>query len=329
MARQLSPWLAAIPQPWRKLAQFFLVLLGVPLIAFIFGIVFSPVILLTWAVMRYGEMDHVDPASCAERYVGDGFAGNPDFYGLGIRAGTYAQWTACLMANAFLPTERRSMAGAYAAFTAALLVAVYLLVFQVECTFTAELIVVLDVLWGGSFLVLLPYFVSEPLSQQLRREANRGLALFGAAFTMFAIPVTTWFWIRLAALGEIDFVPSPMGTSFALLSHVQSSSLQTAAQFMAFICIWFVSSPFFGFISGPLSYIPKTKWIRTAVVLLSPIAVFTLLFTILFRVILFCIDSVGPVVARTIRSQARYEGWLKSKREQKELKDVILNTYLD
>jgi hypothetical protein len=129
----------------------------------IVSLVCSPIIILTWATLRYGERKHFNKALCASRSYSPslGFVGSPDFYGLGIRVGIYLQWFASLAANAFLPGDRRSMVSAYAGFAIALLVAVLFLIFQHDCTYTAEMIILLNILWGGSLLVLTPYISKE------------------------------------------------------------------------------------------------------------------------------------------------------------------------
>ena len=86
----------------------------------------------------------------------------------------YLQWLASLVANAFLPGERRSMAGAYAGFALALLVAVLLLIFQDGCVYTAEMIILLNILWGGTYLVLLPHITRTSNDEQEDQEEKKG-----------------------------------------------------------------------------------------------------------------------------------------------------------
>lgn len=107
----LAPWVARIPHPYQLLVRIFvlrpLTIFGaiILILAFIliFAIIFSPVIVVTWAIIEYGVRRHSSPEQCSDRYTDRGFVGNPDFYGLGIRIGIYLQWLGSLMANAFLP----------------------------------------------------------------------------------------------------------------------------------------------------------------------------------------------------------------------------------
>jgi hypothetical protein len=62
---------------------------------------------------RSNTFIHSGEELCKERSTEDGFEGDPDFYGLGIRVGLYIQWFASIVANVFLPEERRFMAAAY------------------------------------------------------------------------------------------------------------------------------------------------------------------------------------------------------------------------
>jgi hypothetical protein len=90
---------------------------------------------------------------CASRINGRGFTRNPDFYGLGIRIGVYLQWITSLTANILLPRERGYVAATYVLFSMSALVALPLLVFGEASAFTAEIIVILNILWGGTWLV--------------------------------------------------------------------------------------------------------------------------------------------------------------------------------
>ncbi len=167
----------------------------------------SPIIILIWALIHYGEEGHDVVVQCSDRMQDRGFVGNSDFYGLGIRLGIYMQWAGSLIANAALPGERRSMAGAYAAFSVALLVALLMLIFQRECAFTAEIIIIINILYGGAFMVLLPYLTAS--GRKWSWNDLRGLET--AALWIFAPlwPISTWFWLRLATVGEVDFAPTP------------------------------------------------------------------------------------------------------------------------
>lgn len=218
------------------------------------AVLLSPIVILIWALIRYGEEGHDVVLQCSDRGQEQGFVGNSEFYGLGIRLGIYLQWAGSLIANVALPGERRSMAGAYAAFSIALLVALLLLIFRRECAFTAEIIILIDILYGGALLVLMPFLAESD------REWNwsdlKGLDTASLWLFLPLLPISTWFWVRLATVGEVDFASTPGGTSFFLFAHVTPPDLGSASRFMSFLCLWFISTPLFG---GILSCLQKMK----------------------------------------------------------------------
>ena len=99
---------------------------------------FSPIALLTWALITYAQGTAKDSNACKEplvdgdRNLNQGFTCNSDFHGLGIRLGIYLQWLSSLIADPLLQTERVGLAGAYLTFSLALAVDVLLLAFQRE-----------------------------------------------------------------------------------------------------------------------------------------------------------------------------------------------------
>lgn len=199
---------------------------------------FTPVALLVWALVTYGQGNARDPGSCngslsdEDRRLSIGFTGNSDFYGLGIRIGIYLQWLASLIANPFLKNERATMAGGYLTFSLAFAIAMLLLTFQRECAFTAEVIVVLTIFWGGTILVMVP-FVRLLVDIE---TTGLGLALIPLMLSM--LPVSAWFWFRLAFFGEIDFLASPgKGTYSFFLAKVPPNHLQALSIFIAILSL--------------------------------------------------------------------------------------------
>lgn len=206
---------------------------------------FGPIALLTWALITYAQERAKDPSACMQPLVNEdrkltvGFIGNSDFYGLGIRLGIYLQWLASLIANPLLRGERASLAGAYLIFSLALAVAVLLLAFRRECAFTAEIIVILNIFWGGTLLVMVPFV------QLLADIRTTGLALALIPLVLSMLPVSTWFWLRLALYGEVDFVQTNGGTSFFLLARVTPNHLQGVSFLMAAVCLILCVIPVF------------------------------------------------------------------------------------
>jgi hypothetical protein len=104
---------------------------------------------LLWALITFAQNVNPDAADCAARETENGFIGNPEFYGFGIRLGIYFQWWASLIANLYLPNEWASLFATFLAFSIALIVVILMLIFQHACTFTGEIIAVLFIFWGG------------------------------------------------------------------------------------------------------------------------------------------------------------------------------------
>ncbi len=200
---------------------------------------FTPVGLLTWALVTQAQGTAQHSNICNDRYLTRGFTGNSDVYGLGIRLGIYLQWLASLIANPLLKSERASMAASYLTFSVALAIAVLLLAFQHDCAFTSEIVIVLTIFWGGILLVMVPFV------QLLADIRTTGLGLALIPLILSMLPVSAWFWLRLALYGEVDFVTTPGGTSFFLLARVTSERLQPVSWFMAALCLILCVIPVF------------------------------------------------------------------------------------
>ena len=82
-----------------------------------------------------------------------GFAGNSDFYGLGIRLGVYLQWLTSLLANHFLAEAISDALDTNAIFVLALFVALILATAQMNVR-AAEVVVLLQLCFGFLFSIL-------------------------------------------------------------------------------------------------------------------------------------------------------------------------------
>src|ERR1700760_2582362 len=194
------------------------VIIGVLLGGILLAIVAGPVI---WALIRYGQ-EPPDVSLCIDRNLPYGFIGNSDFYGLGIRLGVYIQWGTQIIANVLMPGERRSAAAAGLTFLIALLLAMLLAIFQHQCTYTIEIFIIQLIFWAGALITVLPFVITF---QVFGRDQYKGLSYaFQLLYTIMLV-TTLWFWIRLAAVGEKDFVPTPGGTAFFLFAKVTGSAI--------------------------------------------------------------------------------------------------------
>ena len=206
--------------------------------------------LFVWALVHFAENNHQVNSGCSERVSGIGFVGNADFYGLGIRLGVYLQWIAQFLANCFLSAEWKSILGASIVFALALTIAVLLLTFEHECTFTAEIIVILFIFWGG---LIVSYYGSPIVDNMGKSIPDRrfvGTNMATAPPLLLMQIFSLWFWIRLATAGEIDYAPTPGGTFYFLLDRVSAPS-KPPARFMVFLCAYLVYGSF-GWLLGSL-----------------------------------------------------------------------------
>lgn len=207
--------------------------------------------IVLWTLVAFAQDNPSGGGDCLFREAGNGFSGNSDFYGFGIRLGIYFQWWASLIANVFKLEDRGSMYAGYLVFSIALIVALLMLTFQHACTFTAEIIVILFIHWGG-FIGLL--YSSDAASTRYDRFSRLGI---GKSYTMAAplwigTAFSTWFWLRLATAGEVDFQPTPGGTSYFVFSRV-STDTKAASRFIVFLCFifgWILVSCLLGYMAG-------------------------------------------------------------------------------
>lgn len=267
-------------------------------ISFAIGIILQPLLAavpiypLLGALVKFGQ-DHAKlfPASCNSRVTGRGFVGNSDFYGLGIRIGIYLQWISSVMSNLLLPATGRALVGSQMSLTIALFVALLLLIFERDCTFTAEMIVILYLMVAGMFISMLGYKTSA------KQTTGGGRSIHGlewvawpAGFT--ALSLSAWFWVRLASTDESDFTQTPGGTSIFLFTRVNGHSLSDASAFIAAFSIWALAAPLI-----------QITLRRAAVYSSSPRGAFNvLLFThenlgklIVFKLICFLDDLLGMI----------------------------------
>ena len=92
-----------------------------------------------------------------------GFEGNSDLYGLGIRTGIYIQWISSLCANNLLPEDRKELQKVYLIFSLAICIATMVSSFGTACIFGIEIELLYLMYWGGYVCV----FASSPCSVRL------------------------------------------------------------------------------------------------------------------------------------------------------------------
>ncbi|KAI1213362.1 uncharacterized protein F4807DRAFT_261644 [Annulohypoxylon truncatum] len=82
-----------------------------------------------------------------------GFEGNSDLYGLGVRFGIYIQWIASILSNNFLSESRKEFQKFYLIFSLAICTATFVSSFDEACIFGIEIEILYWFYWGGSLCV--------------------------------------------------------------------------------------------------------------------------------------------------------------------------------
>ncbi|KAL8858529.1 MAG: hypothetical protein Q9178_005027, partial [Gyalolechia marmorata] len=85
----------------------------------------------------------------SQNLCGQGFMGNTDLYGLGIRTGLYFQWISALLANNLLPDTRQELQKIYLVFSLAICLATIIASFAKTCTFSIEIEIMYWMYLGG------------------------------------------------------------------------------------------------------------------------------------------------------------------------------------
>lgn len=203
--------------------------------------------LLTWALVRYGERSSGEVGTlCNSRsQQSSGFGGDSDFYGLGIRLGLYLQWASSFITNWFTPTEREPVVVTYIIFNLSITMAVLARVFGQQCTFVAEMFVVLTMFWGGLNVILLVPLLRgistdryHEISPKDRENAlqilktSQSLKWASNLSNCFMSPITIWFWARLVVVGQQDFATTPGQTSLFFFARIQGQGVRALSIFM-------------------------------------------------------------------------------------------------
>lgn len=125
------------------------------------------------------------------------------------------------------------------------------------------------------------------------------------------ILISAWFWIRLAAVGEVDFNPTPAGTSFFLLSHVTPKGLRPASIFMSFVCIWLVSTPFLGVLYHFIPKVRRLERIAMLLLFLTPNASAMIFYALMAYAFSYTFGYVGARVAKWLHKYDAFMRWVK------------------
>ena len=143
------------------------------------------------------------------------FPGNPDIYGLGIRAGIYLQWIASFLSSKFLDEDEVEIRDANTMFLLAIFIATAVLsTTNQEQTHAVEGLILLYIFFGGAFAVLFPVLSTKAKQLQLRSSVAGTLMRFGLLVGMATYSV--WFWFY----GVKGFQREECGTLIFLFGKV-------------------------------------------------------------------------------------------------------------
>ncbi|KAL6718545.1 hypothetical protein ACLMJK_004637 [Lecanora helva] len=206
---------------------------------------------IAWALIHYGQRSQSAVNDLCQSRFGDpdGFEGDPDFYGLGIRLGIYLQWLASLITTEYLEKNRSYVLLTYHIFSVSITVALFVKIFISTCTFSAEMFIVLTLFWGGYNIVQLPMMRAESLTKLARAEkeypkTSKKLRWSMQLLNFTVSPVTVWFWARIAATEGSDFASTPGGTSYFFFARIDGHAVKPFSMFMAIastiLFFWFL-----------------------------------------------------------------------------------------
>lgn len=173
-------------------------------------------------IFRAGVPSRQHAQACVARQGEDEFVGNADMYGLGVRLGLYLQWIAATLAIRFVPSARRYVLSSCLFSQFGMMVALFLLILPGTCTFTAEVSIILQFLWGGSAIVLVPSSSRRTTYNPKSKYLSLDLLTAVMGFAVFIF--TSWFHFRLFFGNEQVFAGTPGGTHTFWLGPLDPSA---------------------------------------------------------------------------------------------------------
>ncbi|KAJ4006118.1 hypothetical protein NW752_001368 [Fusarium irregulare] len=138
-----------------------------------------------------------------------GFEGNQDLYGLGVRGCIYLQWIAALITNNFLPATRQVSRGAWLTFSTAMCILAFVASTADYCVFSIEMEILYWLYWGGFVCV----YASAP-SQTEPLEQARCVGLDWNSmirYTLHILMACHGLWYSFCGYDQV-FARMPCGT---------------------------------------------------------------------------------------------------------------------
>jgi hypothetical protein len=163
-----------------------------------------------------------------------GFEGNPELYGLGIRMGVYFQWASALIIWRWYPEGRTELGGAYLVFLFALLIAMIVNTARLEPTHSAEILLLMYIIFGGIFTVM-TIGVRRSHVQKIRELKGSWVQALTLCFILAAASIyCSWFWLFGI---HHDFLETECGTYGFLFTKVSLKN-EHVTKFLATLSVY-------------------------------------------------------------------------------------------
>ena len=181
-----------------------------------------------------------------------GFKGNNDLYGLGIRISLYLQWLSSFLENNLLPRTRQELRKPYLIFSTAICLVTIITSFANACVFSIEIEIMYWMYWGGYICV----FATAPCQVRLGSEMKWIKLDWNTViiFTTHALMIYHGAWFVWYAYDQV-FSRMPCGTYHFFFFPIldPSQGFWTLRDYLTFLLVpvlptLLVIFPFIGFL---------------------------------------------------------------------------------
>ena len=155
------------------------------------------------------DMERFSSIQANQTLCAQGFEGNNDLYGLGLRTSLYVQWLSSFLANNFLPGTRQNLQIAYLIFSLAICLATIISSFIQACVFSIEIEIMYWMYWGGYVCV----FAAAPCPVRLGSDIKwiKLDWITAILFTTHILMIYHGVWFVFDAYDQV-FSRMPCGT---------------------------------------------------------------------------------------------------------------------
>ncbi|KAI1071671.1 hypothetical protein LB507_005322 [Fusarium sp. FIESC RH6] len=171
-----------------------------------------------------------------------GFEGNPDIYGLGVRLCIYLQWIVALITNNLLPHGRPTHQAAWLIFSIGMCIVAFLASTADYCVFGIEIEILYWVYWGGFACV----YASAPSLTRLRGQVKWVALEWSTAirYTLHILMACHGVWFSWWGYDQA-FARMPCGTyQFMLAKFLDPSTSYSYARDFLSLALNMMATPF-------------------------------------------------------------------------------------